>query len=646
MAGKTWRRRFVVVAALAGGGLAPPLAAPAAARWSHHERAHRSFNHVGTFNVPANLRAGEPQDTATSAEIVDATPDGRTLVYTDAATGRLGFIDALRPQQPTAGGTIDLGGQPTSVATLGRYALAAVTTSSDPDGDGPLNGFDAPSGELVVVDTRTRAILRRIALAGQPDSVAISPDRRYAAIVIENERDEEDNDGLIPQPPAGTLQVLEVKRLFKRDPKLQSVDLTGLAATAPDDPEPEFVDINERNEAVVSLQENNHLAIVDLKRARVRRHFSAGSVRLAGIDATEDDLGPQGSGVISLGESIERRREPDAVQWVDEDTFATANEGDYEDAGGQEGGSRSFTLFHSRGFVEYESGASFEHAIVRAGHYPEGRSENKGNEPEGLEVARMDGREYLFVGSERANVVGVYDVSGRTPKLEQLLPTGIGPEGIKAIPDRDLLAVSAETDGVADGFAIRSIVTLYELGRGEPRYPMLESADEGGLPIPWVALSGLAGDPVDRDGLWMVSDSVLAQAYIYEIDVSGHPARIVERIAVGGVDVADQRLGDYDLEGIVARREGGFWLASEGRTNAGSSRPNLLLRVAADGAVMRGVALPPSLVSQATGSGFEGVTVTGSAAAGDETLWAVIQRQWKDDAVGFVKLARYDVAAG
>ena len=60
--------------------------------------------------------------------------------------------------------------------------------------------------------------MRRIPLAGQPDSVAISPDEKYAAIVIENERDEDVNDGLIPQLPAGTLQILELRKLFSADP--------------------------------------------------------------------------------------------------------------------------------------------------------------------------------------------------------------------------------------------------------------------------------------------------------------------------------------------------------------------------------------------------------------------------------------------
>jgi hypothetical protein len=230
--------------------------------------------------------------------------------------------------------------------------------------------------------------------------------------------------------------------------------------------------------------------------------------------------------------------------------------------------------------------------------------------------------------------------------LENVLPTGIGPEGIRAIPERGLLAVSAETDGLADGLAIRSIVTLYRLDRGPARYPYIKSANEArGLPIPWVALSGLSGDPYDRDGLWAVSDSYLAQAFAYRVDTSRRPAVITKRVPVGGVGVADQEQGDFDFEGVAARREGGFWFASEGRVNVGSSRPNLLVRADAAGHVIRSVGLPAALTAGATSSGFEGLTVTGTTARGDETVWAVIQREWTDDPRGFVKIGRYEVAA-
>jgi hypothetical protein len=141
------------------------------------------------------------------------------------------------------------------------------------------------------------------------------------------------------------------------------------------------------------------------------------------------------------------------------------------DADGDEGGSRSFTVFSDKGKVEYESGASFEHEIARAGHYPESRSANKGNEPEADEVARFGSRKVLFVGSERADVVGVYDLGGHKPEFRQLLPTGIGPEGIKPIPSRNLVAITAEVDSADEGFAVRPLLTVFRLEPGDPDYP-------------------------------------------------------------------------------------------------------------------------------------------------------------------------------
>ena len=408
------------------------------------------------------------------------------------------------------------------------------------------------------------------------------------------------------------------------------------------------MDINARNEAVVTLQENNWLAIVHLPSAKVRRDFSAGSVTLHDVDATEESAGPQGNGIIDPSETITRRREPDGVAWIDDDTFATANEGDYEDAAGEEGGSRSFTLFGSDGTVEYESGASLEHEVIRHGHYPEARSENKGVEPEGVEVGVFGGRTLLFVAAERANVVAVYDVTSGAPQFVQLLPTGIGPEGLKAVPGRDLLAVTSEED---DPAAVRSLVTLWRFGAGPARYPYLVSAPAaGGVPIPWVAMSGLAGDPDDADTLWAVSDSFLAQAYAYRVDVSSSPAQIAQRIPVGGLEIGDPAnpTGGFDFEGVAARPEGGFWFASEGRVNVGSSRPNALVRTNDSGAILTTVLLPAGLAANATSSGFEGVAVRGTQAAGNETVYVAVQGRWSasGDPANRTKIGRYDVATG
>lgn len=606
----------LMVPAGAEGGGKPPKDEPPS------DEGH-AFVHVGTFDVTTNG--------SEVAEIVDIARKGKVAVYSDSATGSIGFVDISDPSNPQPAGSLEVGGEPTSVAVRRGVVLVGIDTTED---------LDAPSGQLLVVKLRTREVVRTFDLGGQPDAIAVSPDGKYAAVVIENQRDEDENDGLIPQAPAGSLVIVDTVGGPKKW-STRSVDLTGLEMPAADDPEPEFVDIDDANQAVVSLQENNHLAVVDLKKGVVVADFTAGSVALDGVDATEEELGPQENGIISFTESIERRREPDSVAWIGNGVFATANEGDYEDADGVEGGSRGFTLFGADGAVVFESGMTFEYESARAGHYNEGRSANKGGEPESVEVGVFDGRTLLFVGAERANVVGVYDVTSGTPEFLQILPTGSGPEGMKAYPKRDLLVVSAENgqEGV-----FPSMITLYQRTDGRSAYPQLRSVgDESGAPIGWVAMSGMAGHPSDAFTLYGVSDSFLAEAGIFTIDVSTSPATITERVVVTDPDGTVRN--DLDLEGIAVAPEGGFWVASEGRTAEASSRPNAVLWVDATGVVQAEVELPAELLAAgATSSGFEGLAITGEKAT--EYVYAVIQREWPSDTESFVKIARYEVASG
>ncbi|WP_436522334.1 hypothetical protein [Actinoplanes sp. HUAS TT8] len=207
-----------------------------------------------------------------------------------------------------------------------------------------------PSGKLVVVDDRSRAVVRELDLGGQPDSVAVAPSGRYIAVAIENERDEDVDDGRLPQLPAGYLAVIDTRTW-----KVTRVDLTGLALVAPTDPEPEYVSVNSRDEAVVSLQENNHLVVVSLRTGKVIRHFSAGAVTVDGVDTEDDDrIAPTGS--------ITAKREPDGVTWITDDLFATANEGDYE------GGTRGWSIFSkSTGKVVWDAGTPWSTSPSRTG---------------------------------------------------------------------------------------------------------------------------------------------------------------------------------------------------------------------------------------------------------------------------------------
>ena len=64
--------------------------------------------------------------------------------------------------------------------------------------------------------------------------------------------------------------------------------MKGLAAVAGDDPEPEYVDINSKNEIAVTLQENNHIVLINGNDGKIIGNFSAGTVDLAGIDTKSD----------------------------------------------------------------------------------------------------------------------------------------------------------------------------------------------------------------------------------------------------------------------------------------------------------------------------------------------------------------------
>lgn len=579
------------------------------------------FNRIATFNVVENLPAGADPAKPTAAEIITFTEDGKTLIYSDSPGKRIGFIDITDPAAPKAAGVIALDGEPTTTVVIGGKAYVGVNTS-----ESKAN----PSGHLAVVDLASRKVEDKIDIGGQPDSITKSPDGSYLAIAIENERDEDVNDGAIPQMPAGNLTTFEVKNGRVVDESRKVVDLTGLAAVAPEDPEPEYVDINARNEVVVTLQENNHIAVVDLPTGKVTAHFSAGTVDLDHIDTKKD-------GVIDLSGSMKAvPREPDTVQWIDDDRFVIANEGDWK------GGTRGFSIFDKTGKLLFESGAAPEHIAVRLGHYPDKRNK-KGIEMEGAEVATFGDDRLIFVASERGSLVFVYRDKGgaEAPELLQALPGGVGPEGLIAIPGRELFVTAAEADNREDG-GIGSVVTIYQRQPGAaPAYPTILSADGAdGLPIWWSALSGFAADAKAPGKLYAVTDSAYAQARILTVDATATPAKIT---AATVLTRNGEPAKGLDLEGIAVRPEGGFWVVSEGNPEKKEkATQNLLLRVDADGAIAEEIALPEAVAAQAGRFGFEGVAVLGSGA--DETVWIAVQREWKDDPKGFAKLIAYKPA--
>jgi hypothetical protein len=94
--------------------------------------------------------------------------------------------------------------------------------------------------------------------------------------------------------------------------------------------------------------------------------------------------------------------------------------------------------------------------------YDDGRSDDKGSEPESVMLGTVGKKKILFVGLERSDAVAVYDVTDPTkPNYIKLLASGDAPEGLLFIKPEDnkmgrsLLVVSSENDGVIKIFSTK-----------------------------------------------------------------------------------------------------------------------------------------------------------------------------------------------
>ena len=395
-------------------------------------------NNGGSTGSALNFRAAATFDTKSVggqvAEIAAAAPDGNSLLYTDSETGRVGRLDISNLSEIVQTGFYQTGGEPTSVAVTrdGKFAIAVVDKGN----------------KAVVLSLPDMTEIRTFALPGQPDSIAVSPDGKYAAIAIENQRNEDVNGGAMPQSPTGSLYVLNTIGA--------PVDWTGknvalnLPATLrfPTDAEPEFVNINQKNECVLTMQENNGVAIINLA-SGATRYFNCGTTSHA-ADLKDDKT------VAFTDNLTAARREPDGVAWTPQGNIVTANEGDYDvdvDEKTTFVGGRNFTVFSRTGNVLFDDKGELEKAVAAAGLYDDKRSNKKGTEPENVAIGKMGGRQYLFVGLERADALVAYDFSNESnPRLLQVLPTGDKPEGVLTIPGRNLVISANEGDGTLSFF--------------------------------------------------------------------------------------------------------------------------------------------------------------------------------------------------
>lgn len=387
--------------------------------------------------------------------------------------------------------TITVGVLPDQLTFSPDGKLLLVANEAEPFNDAAAGVIENASGSVTIID-----------MSGGPTAAAVRNTIGFTAL--------DGNEAL--------LSTLGIK-IFGGNANLP-------APTASQDIEPEYVAVSlDGTKAYVTLQEVNAVAVIDLTDTNADRPVSIlpmGSVDFS-LPGNEGDFsdrdGPGGTASISIGNApVHGLLQPDAIatfQVGGETYFITANEGDSRIVnGGADGlnevrasalgvtdadyarltldstwstgpddlyafGGRGFSIFKQQAdgtiIKVEETGGDFEQIIASLpnanavfngenGGSFDTRSDNKAAEPEGVDIAVVDGKTYAFVGLERLGGLMVWDVSTPTDAkyVTYIAPSanGYGPEVVKVVSAADSPTGRAF---VMTANEVSGSVTIYDL---------------------------------------------------------------------------------------------------------------------------------------------------------------------------------------
>lgn len=208
--------------------------------------------------------------------------------------------------------------------------------------------------------------------------------------------------------------------------------------------EPEYIAVNHDNSfAYVTLQEANAIGVLDLKTNTFTKVIGLGA---KDFSLPGNQIDPLNDGTISfISPKVKGLYMPDSIATYKrrgKTYLVMSNEGDFREDDGDRStasslgaiaplanmrvsntdsapgdlyvaGARSFSIRNEAGGLVYDSGDILDKKAAELGIYDDGRSRDKGVEPEGLTLLDIAGRTYAFVGLERTlkGAVAVFDIT-------------------------------------------------------------------------------------------------------------------------------------------------------------------------------------------------------------------------------------------
>jgi DNA-binding beta-propeller fold protein YncE len=495
------------------------------------DSAELKLSRIGRFQNPnAEYDVG-------AAEIVAYDTASKRAFVINAQAKTVDVLNLSDPANPAKAGVIDVAqalpnaGGINSVSVKNGIVAVAVENS-----DKQAKGWAA----FYAADSL--GLYGSVEVGSLPDMITFTPDGSKVLVANEGEpNDDYSND------PEGTVSLIDVATQTVKTVDFSAfngheaalrqhgVRIFGKNATAAQDFEPEYIAVSaDGQEAYVSLQENNAVAVIDVAQGNLKNllplgykdHSQAGNE----LDSSDRDskisfrnapvwgmylpdsiaaykvngmnyfvTANEGDSRDYTGYSEEERVKnvtldpavfPNAAELQADARLGrlkittsmgdTDNDGDYDKLYAY--GARSFSIWNANGEQVFDSGNQLEAITTNAlgknfnsdaevddnGNLQpggDGRSDDKGPEPEALAIGEAYGQTYAFIGLERVGGVMVYNISNpRQPRFVQyfndieygkpaLQAGDLAPEGMAFIPaaaspnGKPLLLVGNEVSG-------------------------------------------------------------------------------------------------------------------------------------------------------------------------------------------------------
>lgn len=355
-------------------------------------------------------------------------------------------------------------------------------------------------GQVVLYDTASRMLasgISQITVGALPDMLTFTPDG--STLLVANEATPMIYGGI---DPAGSVSIIDMgSRTVAATAGFAGVPTTGSGIRSPGmDFEPEYITVNAAGtQAYVTLQEANAMAVLDLGSHTFTSVVGLGTKDFS-LPGNEIDPSHKDGKIELRAADVKGFYQPDAVAAYEaggQTYLVMANEGDTREDDGDKArvkdsgltgypsdlsqlnvstvdsasgtdlytfGGRSFSIRDADGNLVFDSGNRLDAEAIARGIYDDGRSDDKGVEPEGVELMEIGGRTLAFIGLERTTkgAVAIYDITdpANASFIDMIVTDGDrAPEGMKAffMDGKYYLAIANEVSNTTTLYSMAAV---------------------------------------------------------------------------------------------------------------------------------------------------------------------------------------------